>query len=472
MLLSSGVGYLYLDRPGESEALVRFLISAGIVGGLAVILYIIRRKGDMAKLFRKEALCVIGIGWLLATGVGALPYLLILDECTLVDALFESASGFTTTGSTIISSIETLPRSLLFWRCMTQWIGGLGIVVFFVVILSSLGAGSKILFSSESSGQSIEIDYGRIQSGALMIIFLYVGLTFVGAVVLQSLGMSGYEAVCHIFTTLSTGGFSTRSGSIAAFETPFIEWTLIGFMLIGGTSFLLMIRVARKNWKDVRNNTETYVYYALVLIGTLCIVIALYPHPSSPHLPDTLRIAAFQVVSLMTTTGYTTSDYNSWPLITHILLMGFMIIGGSSGSTAGGLKVVRLIITSYLCILTIERTFRTQVVRSININGRNLPEQARESVMIYLVLVAIMTFISIFLIAILEPQMSFEGIISTVLAHLFNVGPGFQEAGPTHNYTFLHNPTKLFLTLLMIMGRLELYAILVFFAPSFWKRFS
>ncbi len=471
MLLSVGVGYLYIENTPDKKALLPFLISVVIVSILAAVLYLLGRRGG-SRMFHKEALCVIGIGWILASLVGALPYFLILPDCSLIDAFFESTSGFTTTGSSVFTNLEEFPRSLLFWRCMSQWIGGLGVVVFFVAILSSVGAGAKILFSKESSGQSTEVSDSRIQSAVLIIIALYLGLSLICTLTLRILGMSWYEAVCHMFTTLSTAGFSTRSGSIGAFNSPSIDWAIICFMIIGATSFLVIIRILRRHWGEVRANTETYAYYGILLLAILLTALILFQETPGADLRDTFRAATFQAVSLVTTSGFTTANYDDWSPLIHVLLITFMIIGGSSGSTAGGVKVVRILVGVRVCLLNIEKAFRSRVVRSVKINGRTLTPAMEENVMSYLVLVGILCFISIPVIAFLEPQMSLKGSLSTGLAHLFNIGPGFAEVGPTHNYAFLNDYTKAFLALLMIMGRLEFYAILVLFAPSFWKRLA
>lgn len=472
MLLSAGVGMLYYENAAEARALKPFLISVAMAGLLAVGLYALGRKSDLRKLYHKEAFCVIGVSWLLATVVGALPYFLILPECRFVDALFESASGLTTTGASVFTNLEAFPYSLMFWRCMSQWIGGLGVVVFFVVILSSLGAGAKILFSGESSGHSAEFDQSRIQSSAWGLILLYLGLSGICVVTLKLLGMNLYEAVCHMFTTVSTAGFSTRSGSIGAFQNPAIEWALVVFMILGATNFPMMIRLLNREASALRRSTETHTYYALIGISTLLITLTLVRSGSDRALWETVRTAVFQVVSITTTTGFTTVDYDRWPIPTHMLLITLMVVGGSSGSTAGGLKVIRLLVALRLCAFHVEKAFRTHVMRPLKVNARPLAPTAAENVLLYLILSVMVCFGSILIVAFLEPRMSFEGVTATVIAHLFNIGPGLAEAGPTHTYGFLHDTTKLWLTLLMVLGRLELYAILVLFIPSFWKPFD
>ena len=469
--VSLGAGYVAGDHLVEAQALHGFGISICIAFGLSVALYILGLRGDF-KMLRKEALCVIGLGWILSCMTGALPYFLVIPGCSLADAVFESVSGLTTTGATVFTDLEQFPRSLMFWRQISQWIGGLGVVVFFVAILSFLGAGAKILYSRESSAESTELESSRVQSGVLRILYLYLAISAVCALVYRLCGMSWYDAICHMFTTIATGGFSTYSNSIAAFHSPLIEWMFILFMIVGGTSFLVILRSLRGQWKDVLTNTEIRVFYAILAIATLVITLLLLINGIIDTPLEALRASAFHVVSVATTSGFTTTDFDAWIPATHAFLLALMVIGGSSGSTAGGLKVIRVVIGIKICLVNIEKAFRSRVVRPIKVNGRNVSAAAQENIVIYIVLLTIILFISKCVVALLEHNLSLEGTYSTVISCFYNVGPGFDEIGPNRTYAFFHDSTKYYLSLLMIMGRLELYAILVLFVPSFWRRFS
>ncbi len=470
-LASLGVGYPYRSLSTEQGALAGFGISFVIAFSTAIGFSYLGRQGDL-KMFRKEALSVIGLGWVLASLVGSLPYFLIIPGCSLADAFFESASGLTTTGASVFSDLEKMPHSLLFWRSISQWIGGLGVVVFFVAILGFLGAGAKILYSGESSAQSTDLDSSRVQTGVLRILGLYAGLSVACAVTFRFCGLKWYDAVCHMFTTLATGGFSTKSASVEFFQNPLLEWMIVLFMALGGTSFIVMLHFLKGNWKSVRESTETGTFYLILVVASLLITWHLIVFEESESWLDALRLGTFQVVSIMTTTGFATTDFNSWAPFTHVVLLLLMLIGGSSGSTAGGLKVIRIVVAVKVSLINIEKAFRTRVVRTVKINGRNLDRSGQEGIISYLVLTALIAHLSLFLIVFIEPMLSVEGAVSTILASLFSVGPGFQEVGPAHNYAFFHDYTKYALSLLMIMGRLELYAILVLFSPSLWKRFS
>lgn len=470
-LLSYAVGAIFFGTPLESEYREEWWAAVGVAVCLAVLFWILGLRAEQ-KLFRKEALAVIGLGWILASLTGALPYYFILEEATFADSVFESTSGLTTTGASVFTNYETMPRSLLFWRCFSQWIGGLGVVVFFVGLLSFLGAGAKVLFSNEASSQSTDLESGRIQKGVIQIMTFYLGLSMACTVTYLICGMGWYDAICHMFTTVATGGFSTYSGSVGAFESPAIEWATTVFMALGGTSFLYCLRVISHRSLNACKNTEVAVYYALIVTFTLLMTVLLWQRMGVYGLEESIRSSAFTVVSIITTTGYTTKDYEQWLPVTHTILLGLMLIGGCSGSTAGGAKIIRVIIAIKVCLLQIEKSFRSHVVRPMKINGRTLDQDDQNGVVRYLLLLLLITFISPPIVALSQTGLSFEGSYSAVFATLFNIGPGFAEVGPMENFGFLNDFTKLFLSLLMIMGRLELLAILVLFAPSLWKRFS
>jgi trk system potassium uptake protein len=466
--LSLGVGLLCASDSNEKHALLGFGISIVIAWGLAFVFFLLGRKGDN-KILRKEALCVIGLGWILAILIGALPYLIVLDDCRISDAVFESASGLTTTGASVFSHLESFPKSLLFWRAMSQWIGGLGVVVFFVAIFSFLGVGAKNLFSAESSARPTDITSSRMQSGIIQILLYYLALSGICALSFHWAGMSWFDAFCHMYTTISTGGFSTHNASIAYFQNPLIEWLVIVFMVLGATSFLVILPIFQGKLDTIRKSTETAVFYVILICSSL--VVAFYSLNDISDLNNALRTSTFHVVSIMTTSGFTTVDYDTWASFTHIIFLALMIIGGCSGSTAGGIKVIRFVVALKMSMFNIEKSFRTHVVRPVKINGRNLSYSVTEGVINYIIIIVLISYLSLILISLFEPDLSFKGTFSAAIACLHNVGPGFQEVGPTKIYQPFHDITKYFLALLMVMGRLELYAILVLFCPSLWKRF-
>ncbi len=472
--VSAGVGYSYTSgSPMEAQAVLGLLVSAGVALGLAVPLYFGVRPVDN-RIFQKEALALIGLSWLSASAVGALPYLLVGEGVGLADAFFESASGLTTTGASIFSDLEEMPHSLMFWRCLSQWIGGLGVVVFFVAILSFLGAGGKILFSRESSGQTADIFDGRMQTGANRIMLLYLILSVGSAGVYKLLGMNAYEAFCHMFTTVSTGGFSTRSASLAGFESPVIEWAAIGFMLICGVSFILMVRVARGDLRALRRSSETVAYFGIVSAASIVIVILLHIRMDGSVDAGTgklIRDSVFQVVSILTTTGFATADFNEWPYLAHILLIGLMFVGGCSGSTAGGMKVTRFVAGTKILLNHVEKSFRSHVIRPVRVNGRVLSDPEREDVITFLLIGVVATAGGLVLVGLFEPEKDLVTVFTAVVASLFNIGPGLGGVGPTENFAGFADASKFVLAVLMIMGRLEFFAILALFLPSLWRSF-
>lgn len=467
MALCLGVDWFYDD----AQAVAGFGLSITITGITGLALFFAGR-GSSRSLFRKEALALIGLGWLLASLFGALPYLLVLPECTFANAVFESTSGLTTTGATAFEKFEHWPHSLLFWRSLTQWIGGLGVVVFFVAILGFLGAQAKLLYSNEASAQSQEIDDARIQQGILRIVYLYLGLSGLCTLAYVLCGLSTFDAITHMFTTVSTGGFSPREASIGAFANPALEWTAMIFMILGGVSFLVMLRVLRGDFRTLLINSEFKGY--LLLLGGSVLVVAFFHYTLDGPLDfeSSIRDAAFHVVSIVTTTGYVTADYDAWPEVTKSIILVLMAIGGSAGSTSGGVKVGRVVLGVKLLRLHLEHAYRPAVVRTVKMNGRTISTEGREGAIHFILLATAIFAIGFLVVSMLEPNLSVKGALSTTLSTLLNIGPGFSEIGPTQNYGFFREPTKLFLSLLMITGRLEFYAILVLFIPAFWKRFS
>ena len=465
-----GVG-LFMGESFGGRSLQAFATTIAVALLLAGLFYLLGRRGE-TKLFRREAMCAIGLSWFVATLVGAIPYFLTVEGCDLSDAIFESASGLTTTGATAFSNFHEFPSSLLFWRSMSQWVGGLGVVVFFVAILSSLGAGAKILFTNESSATAADFDSGRIQQGAFALMLYYLALSGACMLAYRLGGMDWFQAVNHCMTTVATGGFSTEPASIEQFASPAIEWTAILFMILSATTFLFVIRIIRGKRGILRQNHE--VYWFLGILGVSTALLTLYLVELTGELPghDSVRAAAFQAVSIMTTTGYTSADFDTWLPPAQMLLIILMFIGGCSGSTAGGVKVVRIVVAVRAAVRSITHAFRPNVTLPMRMSGRNLGERAIFAVALFLMLMAALQILSMLLVSAMEPELSFLSVFSCVQSTLFNIGPGFEATGPTENFDFLRPTTKCFLSLLMILGRLELYAVLVLFAPSAWKRFS
>jgi trk system potassium uptake protein TrkH len=469
-LLSGAVALIYDGRAEGLSDELAFILSAAISGAAAFVCFLFGRRGSNL-MFRKEALTVVGLGWIVASVFGALPYVLIYPEIGWTGAIFESASGFTTTGASVLSDLETLPESLLFWRSATQWIGGLGVVVFFVAVLSFLGAGAKVLFSRESSAQATELDTARVQQGILRLMYYYLGLSVACYVAFHACGLNVYDALNHMMTTVSTGGFSTRSLSVGAFENPTLEWSAIVFMALGGTSFIPIIRALRGNPASLRQSTEIRYFYGIIVVSTIFVSLFLFLESAYADSHTLIRTAAFQVVSIITTTGFVSADFNQWLPVNHVILLTLMIVGGCTGSTSGGAKVLRIVVAQRICFFHIEKAYRARVVRPLRINGQPVDSATQESVVVFLVLMAFILIGGTLGLGMLEPQVSLEGLLSATHSCLFNIGPGFAEVGAMENFGFFGDSSKLLLSLLMILGRVELFAILALFSPALWKRF-
>lgn len=443
-----------------------WLICIGIVFSLGTISYLLGCRGNN-KFFRREAMLIVGLGWISASLIGALPYYILQKDCSYADAFFESASGITTTGASVFSDLEGMSSGLQFWRCLSQWIGGLGIVVFFVAILSFLGAGAKILYDREASANSSDLNNSRLQSGVMNIIYLYIALTAACALSFHFAGMGGYDSICHAFTTLSTGGFSTHGESMAYFKSPTIEWITVVFMLLGGTSFLYLLGLIYTKGKDFKSE-EVSAYLFIIVVSVITIAVNIkYDLDIDWH--QAIRDSSFQVLSIMTTTGFATADFDQWLPCLQIILIGLMVIGGCSGSTAGGSKVIRILIAFKALKLELTKAYHPRLVKSLKVDDRIMDKAAISTSMNYLVLVVAVSFICIPILSFLEPQMSFKGIISAYCASLFNIGPGLAEVGPTQNFAQFSVTSKYLLSFLMLLGRIEFYALITIFMPSFWK---
>jgi trk system potassium uptake protein len=464
------VAYHYAKwDPAETAAMRGFSQCAIVAMVLTLGLELVGiRAGN--KLFAREALASIGLSWILATLLGALPYVMVAHR-GFADGVFEAASGFTTTGASIFSDVESLPHSLLFWRSLSQWIGGLGVVVFFVAILSFMGAGAKMLFSHESSAQAEELDSERVQTGVSHIVRLYVLLSILCSLAFYVAGMNVFDAFNHMCTTLSTGGFSTKNASIGWYDNALIDWLCIVFMTIGGTSFVLMLKIRHGQRGFLRSNTELKAYLTIILVATVVCSIFNWWDGRTGGVSDTIRHSAFAVVSVMTTTGFATKDFDLWMPVLHSVLLALMVIGGCSGSTSGGVKVVRFVTALRHTKQLIEKSFRSNVVRSVRINGRPISADECQETTGFLIITALVVGAGFILMALFEPRMSFEGSFSATLACFFNVGPGFKEVGPMRSYADIGLASKYLLSLLMIIGRLELFAILALFSPALWRKF-
>lgn len=494
----------------ESHGFWGMVASITISVVLGCNLYFIGRR-EQASILRKEALAIVGLGWILAGLLGSLPFLLsgTMREpgvpMTFADSVFESVSGFTTTGASVLTQLEDpqltdpdseveklVPRCVLFWRSFTHWLGGMGIIVLFVAILGQLGAGGKALMRREVPGPINEAVRPRVQETATVMWTIYVTLTFLLATVYFLEGMSLYDALCHTFGTLATGGFSTYNKSLGHFNSVLIEVTTILGMLMAGTNFSLYYLVFRKRGRNedrrirkrlapLFRDPEFRVYLLILLCSTVTLTFSLMKNSLYDSWFESLRHASFLSVAIMTTTGYGTENFQEWSEFSKGLFLLLMFVGGCAGSTAGGMKVIRFILFGKIVKLEVEQSFRPNVVRPLKIFGNSVDKALRHEVMVYFSLVLLIFISSWMTLSVIEPDSQWvdEGqdtraeklldCASAVASTINNIGPGLGVLGPAENYSSFSSAGKMLLTLLMLLGRLEIFAILVLFFPSFWR---
>ncbi len=440
---------------------------------------------------RREALLLVSLSWLIGAAFAGLPFFLWahMPETgappdhpfrNFVDCYFEAMSGLTTTGASVLSNIEAVPRSLLLWRAFTQWIGGAGLVVLFVAVLPSLGVGGKRLFMAEVSGPAPEGLQPQIHQTARMLLYIYVGLNAVQIVALCAAGMSLFDSICTALATVATGGFGARTASLAEYGLA-VQVITIVFMVIGGVNFGLYFALLRRRYDTVLRDTELRVYILLLACGALVVALSLLHSPivladgetleASPG--NAVRHGLFTVVSLGTTTGFVTADYNSWPFIALAVIILIMFIGGSAGSTAGGIKVIRLWIALKIMYCEVERAFRPNVVRPVRVGTSVVDAQLRLETLVYVlgfVLLCAAGSVALMLIEGMgEPgACDFTTASTAVVSCMSSIGPGLGKVGAVGNYGWMTPYGKALLSLLMVLGRLEIFPIIVLLAPRFW----
>ncbi len=455
---------------GESQTTWTFIYSGGITAGVGAGLWFYGRHA-VGTVFRAEAIFLVAISWLLIGAFGSLPYLIEGTFSHPASAYFETLSGFTTTGSTVMTDIGAHNLGLHWWRCLTQWLGGMGIIVLFVAIFPRLGAGGKFLFQSEVPGPITEGLKPKIKETASTLWWLYLGLTVAQIAVLKLLGTTWYDAFTHTFTTLSTGGFSPHPGSIADFNSVSIEMAITVFMILAGINFGLYYETIRGKFTEFLYNRELWVYLGMILVVTGFITWNIWDHPPTEQHDgffQSLRYSLFQTVALVTTTGYGTDNFNLYPSFSKLLLVMLMFVGGMASSTAGGMKTIRIMVVIKAILAEIYKVFRPKSVNAIRIGNTVIQAATVRKILAFFAL-GILSFAAASL------YMCYLGLdlitaTSAVAATLFNIGPGLAQVGSIENFGFIPPSGKLVLTFCMVLGRLEFMTLLVLFIPAFWRR--
>ncbi len=452
---------------GEFRVLSGFFASMAICGVIGGSLF---RLGKNAKgrMYSREALALVGIGWLVTAALGSLPYLFGGMFSNPVDAYFETMSGFTTTGASVLVDIESSSRGLLFWRSFTHWLGGMGIIVLFLSLLPYIGAGGKQLFKNESPGPDPRGLMPRIRDTAAMLWKIYVGLTMLQVLILLGMGLTFFDSLCHTFGTVATGGFSPYNASVGHFSGFGVELTILIFMILAGTNFGLFYSMIGRDFAAPFRDREWRVYILVLVLATLAVTADLWFEGVVTSAGGALRQASFTVTSIMTTTGYVTADFDLWPAFSRMLLLLLMFVGASAGSTGGGLKVIRIIILWKIAWARIHKAYAPHSVKTLRIGSDVISPEVQHTTLVFFLL-----FLFLFVLGtLIMTLMGLEPIsaLSSVAATLNNIGPGLNQVGPTVNYAEIPALGKGILSLFMVMGRIELFAILVLFSPAFWRR--
>jgi trk system potassium uptake protein TrkH len=434
----------------------------------AAILLLIGRERVRRDLLRREGILLVSLIWLVICVFGAMPFHFSTSYPTFTDALFESTSGFTTTGATVIADIDGLSRPLHLWRCFSHWLGGMGIVLLGVAILPLLGQGGNALYRAEFSGAASDRMSPRIVETARALWKLYVLFTVAEIVLLKLAGMNTFEAVCHAFSTLGTGGFSTRTASIAGFNSPLIEYIVILFMFLAGVSFIQHYRF----WIEhkpaaVFRDYEFRAYFVLAL-GASALIAMVLDSTNDMTVEATIRTSMFQVVSIMSTTGFVTTDYGLWPPVLQLLILMLMFSGGCTGSTAGGLKISRIVLMWHVVQRDFRRLAEPQGVFRIRAGDEVLPELAVTGLLNLVFLALMLLLVASLLVS--ATGLDIVSAVSSVIACQFNIGPGLGAVGPMSNFGELAPFAKWVLSFCMIAGRLEFYTLLILLTGVFWSR--
>jgi trk system potassium uptake protein TrkH len=454
LLVPAGVAY-YLG----GEAMYAFLISAALAGVAGLILQQLFRQEAAFTFGRREAFVLVSAAWVTASIVGSLPYVFIHGPGFIIDALFESASGFTTTGASILPHPEGELPALLLWRSLTQWLGGMGIIVLGIAILPKLAVGGMELLGAEAPGPMQEKLTPRIAQTAKALWGIYALFTLAEAGALMALGVGPLEAVNHAFATMATGGFSTRDASIASFGDPAVEMVVVLFMIVAGANFALHFQLLRGRASRLLKDREFRLYVGILAAATILIATDLLVQGHQTNVLTSLRLALFQSSSMMTTTGFATANFDIWPNFSRALLFLLMFVGGCSGSTGGSVKVVRIMIVAKKLGTDLKRLVQPYAVLPVRVGKRAIPDDVVTSVTTFFILFLVCFAAGGLLLGLMG--LDLVSAFSASAACLGNIGPGLGDVGPVQNYAALPAPAKLILLVLMIVGRLELYTMLV-----------
>ncbi len=450
----------------ETKEAKSFLCVISLMVVISLIVLFLLRKFSVKSLSPRDGFFFVTASWVLASLFGALPFYFSGAIPLFCDAFFETMSGFTTTGASILTDIEALPKSMLFWRSQTHWLGGMGIVVLTVAIMPLLGIGGLQLIKAEAPGPTVDRLTPRITGTAKILWGIYLGYTVIQTTLLYAGGMTLFDAITHSFGTLATGGFSTKNASIAHYKSPYIENVTTVFMVLAGINFTVHYRLLTGRFKSLFKDGELIVYLLIFFGTTAAISLSLYSNAFSPAYA--VRLASFQAASILTTTGFASADYLRWPMLAQALLFFLMFIGGCSGSTGGGVKVIRIVTLLKKAINEMKYLVHPRGTFTLKVSGTSIKKDISYAISGFFFLYITMLVLTTLVVT--SANVDLLSAFTTALATLGNIGPGFGRVGPVENYSFYPPHVKWFLSFAMMTGRLELYTVLVLFTPVFWKR--
>ena len=460
-LVCSSVSFYYR----ESDML-DFWKAGGIPAGVGLLLAALGKGGER-QLTRRDGYVLVSFAWVAFSLFGMLPFYIGGYIPDIADAFFETMSGFSSTGATILDDIESLPHGILFWRSMTQWIGGLGIIMFTIAVLPIFGVSGLQVFAAEASGPTHDKVHPRIGITAKWIWSIYAGITALLVSLLMLGGMDWFDSICHAFATTGTGGFSTKQASVSYYNSPYIEYVISIFMFISGINFTLLLLFVNRKFKKFISNAELKFYFGSVVLFTAVIAIVLY-YTSPMGMEESFRKSLFQVISLHTSTGFATDDYMQWTPILWGLLTIIMLMGACAGSTTGGLKCIRMVILTKVSRNEFKHILHPNAILPVRINKQVISPSIVSTVLafcfIYIAIIVIGTLLM------MAMGVGAEESMGCVISSIGNMGPGLGETGPAYSWNALPDAAKWLLSFLMLLGRLELFTVLLLFTPDFWKR--
>jgi len=461
-LLISSIVALYYNQ-GDFSSLIITTAICFITGGLS---WLFTRNANK-NIGKREGYIIVSLVWVVYSVFGALPFVINGAIPSYTDAFFETMSGFTTTGASILNNIEAVPYGLLFWRSITQWIGGMGMIVLSLAILPIFGFGGMQLFFAEVPGPTPDKLHPRIRETAKRLWIIYILFTLAETILLKIGGMTWFDAVNHSFTTMATGGYSTKQESIAYFNSPFIQYVIVVFMILAGTNFTLSYYALHFKFGKVFRNEEFRFYIGFILLFTIIIAFFLW-YFKGFGIELSFRDSLFQVVSIMTTTGYVTADYLLWPPFIPVIILVLMFLGGSAGSTGGSIKIIRIVLMLKNSYLELKRIIHPNAIIPVRINNKAVSPDIITNVLAFIVIYMLITILSTIIISSLGYDL--DTSIGAVASSLGNIGPGLGRVGPIENYSHFPMFGKWFLSFLMMIGRLELFTVLILLSPEFWKK--